>query len=231
MEKRSNSLLLAIAMWLLLLLGIFMVPPGGAQTLAPGVGEIQWAGETFHRHQWKESEYGLHKKSESGIAENKVSTVTAEWRSHYPWQVEHPVLLVDICETCGLLRLHREAVAISLGNEANVDLVIRRGSDAVDVTRPELSLTAHADSDSPNLIAWSSAVSPWASSSRTCVLSVVARDGVEIGCLTPENRTYLHPSVRTVCNAARFRRNMRAAVKGSSKAQRYLESCAAKLSK
>jgi hypothetical protein len=66
--------------------------------------------------------------------------------------------------------------------------------------------------------------------SRVCVLSV-STPGVEMGCLTPENKIYLHPSVKTVCNPARFRRNMRAAVKGSSKAHRYLEVCAAKLSK
>ena len=65
---------------------------------------------------------------------------------------------------------------------------------------------------------------------RVCALSVSSALGVELGCLTPENKTHVHPSVKTVCNPARFRRNMRAAVKGSSRAYRYLEACAEKLS-
>jgi hypothetical protein len=230
MEKRTNWFLLAIAAWLLLLLGIFLVSPGGAQALPPAMSDAQWTVEAFHRHQWKESEYGLHKKSESGITENRVFGTTTEWRSHYSWQIEHPVLLVDICETCGLLRLHREGCVVRgdsttqaarpLQVDAQGQIVIQGTTEHVYPERFLLTDDLHPVSE-PTF---------GSLTLRTCVLSVSSSAGVELGCLTSENRTYLHPSVKTVCNPARFRRNMRAAVKGSSKAHHYLEACAAKLS-
>lgn len=204
MEKQ-NWFWLAVAAWLPILLTIFLASPIGAQTLPPAMSDAGWVIETVHRHQWKESEYGLHKKSESGITENRVFGTTTEWRSHYSWQIEHPVLLVDICETCGLLRIHKE-ISLAVGGSTSEPPIV--GIYQV--------FNGGLFSD--------------AALSRTCVLSVSSL-GVKMGCLTPENKIHLHPSVKTVCNPARFRRNMRAAVKGSNKAYRYLEACAAKLSK
>lgn len=230
MEK-PNWFWLAVAAWLLILLAIFLTSPIGAQTLPPAMSDAQWTVETFHRHQWKKSEYGLHQKSESGIRENRAFGTTAEWHSHYSWQIEHPVLLVDICETCGLLRLHREGFAV-------------RGDAATQVARPlqadaqgQIVIQGTTEHVYPERFLLTDDLHPVSEPTfgsltlRTCVLSVSSSAGVELGCLTPENKIHLHPSVKTVCNPARFRRNMRAAVKGSNKAHRYLEACAAKLSK
>ncbi len=94
-------------------------------------------------------------------------------------------------------------------------------------------LTTPAGAQTPSLkgIEWRDLSQTSGIELRVCALSVVARGGLALGCLTPDNKTHLHRLVKRVCPPWRFRRNMRAAVKGSNKAHRYLESCAAKLSR
>ena len=58
---------------------------------------------------------------------------------------------------------------------------------------------------------------------------LVMKDGRKLAWIEPDGYTYIDPVVSTVCPIPRFCRNLKAASKGSKKAERYLNACARKL--
>ncbi len=212
---------LAVALLALVLAAILLSADASAQTL-DSARAFTVSKEAMCEHKWKLSEYGLHKKQEPLRVDADVS-LTFQW----PSVVTHPVIEVDVCELCGLLRLHPK------GAEKPEDAGwVIRGDGAVDRTRlitGDYYFCCDGLTDAPldrtiTISNGSYSLEP------VSILTVTAKDGTEIGGVY-ENGTTWMISVGNACPSRRFHRNLRAAAKGSRIAFRYLESCAAKWGK